>query len=39
MQQYKSTLNSLGFPGGEVNSKDFYIDDLSGKRIYYKAYT
>ena len=39
MQWCKSTLDSLGFPGGEVDGEDFYVDDPSGKRVHYEAYT
>ena len=38
MLQYKAILDSLGYLNGEISSKDFYIDYLSGEYVHYKAY-
>ena len=31
-------INFLGYSNSKISSKDFYINYLSGKYIYYKAY-
>ena len=38
MLWYKVIFNFLGYLNGEISSKDFYMDYLSGKCVYYKAY-
>ena len=34
----KAILDSLGYLNGEISGEDFYINYLSSKHVYYKAY-
>ena len=34
----KATLDSLGYPNGEISGEDFYVDHPSGERVHYEAY-